>query len=131
MFIRFISWYWAAEARTHCGFFGIAYAMRHNRNTPAWMREELSRELCWFADNLAVPNRLFKATGREDRNGVCWFRDTAQDHISHARYVCWILSEVGQATAELRSTRPGTLIWSDDNQIVALAERNARHRICA
>jgi len=131
MYIRFISPTWAAEARTHAGFFAMTYNARYDRRTPLWMREELGRELQWFNAHLGIPARLSKETGRGRRNGVCWFRDGASQHISHARYICWILRELGRTTTELRTRRPGTLIWSDDNQVVALAERVACHKICA
>ncbi|MFG5380422.1 hypothetical protein [Yoonia sp. R2-816] len=131
MYIRFISPHWAAEARTYSGFFGPAYACRWSRKTPDWIADELSRELSWFSDRLNVPERLYKATGRGTRNGVCWFRDTAAEHISRARYVCWLLGEAGVRMAELRSRRPGTVLWRDDHQIVALAERDARHQVRA
>ena len=49
--------------------------------------------------------------------------------MSRASYVAWILSENGARIDELRSERPGTMIWGDNHQIVALAGRDARYAI--
>ena len=129
MFIRFISPHWDDFARTRSGFFGPAYARRCSAHTPDWIADELSRELRWFCDRLAVPERLAKPTGRDWRNGDCWFRDSAAEHISRARYVCWLLGETGMPITELRARRPGTVLWRDDHQVVALADRRAKHEM--
>jgi len=129
MYVRFITPDWVPYARTRRGFFAAAYRAARCHTTPKWLSEQLRQEICWFEENLDVPKALSKKTGHGERDGVCWFRDTATTHVSRARYVCWLLSEVGKPTQELRSTRPGTLLWRDDHQVVALAERDARHRI--
>lgn len=129
MYVRFITPEWVPYARSRRGFFAAAYSAARYHKTPEWLSEELWQEIFWFEKNLDVPKTLSKRTGRGDRDGVCWFRDVAATHVSRARYVCWLLSEIGTPTQELRSTRPGTLLWCDDHQVVALAERDARHRV--
>ncbi|MCB2128457.1 MAG: hypothetical protein KDE03_05115 [Rhodobacteraceae bacterium] len=126
MFVRFIAPHWDAESRCRAGLFTIAYRASRSSCLPEWQRAELRRELDWFGAHLAVPAVLVITTGhRQCRNGVCWFRDRAAEHVSRARYVAWILSGNGAPIDELRSDRPGTLIWSDAHQIVALSHRNA------
>jgi hypothetical protein len=126
MYIRFVTSQWDAFSRTNRGFFRPAYAVRGSESVPAWQRRELARELAWFDDNLDVPPVLSARTGRRQyRNGVCWFRDRAADHVSHARYVAWLLGENGLPVEELRADHPGTVIWGDDAQVVALTDRRA------
>lgn len=130
MYIRFITPDWVSCARAQRGFFAATYQTARGANTPEWLAQQLWQEIGWFERNLDVPAAFAKNTGRGRRHGVCWFRDGAAAHVSHARYICWLLSEVGAPTKELRSHRPGTVFWQDDHQVVALAERDARYRIC-
>ena len=126
MYIRFVTSQWDAHTRSRLGFFAVAYGASRSPRVPEWQRIELRRELDWFGDHLAVPDLLVVPTGhRQLRSGVCWFRDRAAEHVSRARYVVWILTEIGAPIDELRSERPGTMIWGDDHQIVALAGRDA------
>lgn len=124
MFVRFVTSRWDGLARTRAGFFRDAYDLSRRADVPEWQRQELGREIAWFGQNLAVPRVLHRATGHHQaRNGVCWFRDDAAEHVSHARYVVWLLGENGIAVEELRARDPGTAIWADDHQVVTLADR--------
>lgn len=126
MYIRFITPRWDGRARSRTGFFLDAWRVSRSRSAPEWQRQELSNELNWFSQNLAVPDTLRRATGHKQiRNGVCWFRDSASEHIGHARYVCWLIGENGIPVEELRARDCGTAIWADDHQVVALADRRS------
>lgn len=128
MFIRFVTPHRDAESRCRAGLFSIAYAASRSPRIGDWQRAELCRELDWFDNHLAAPGVLVTTTGhRQRRNGVCWFRDRAAEHVSRARYIAWLLSEHGALVEELRTERPGTTIWSDEHQIVAVAHRHAPH----
>ncbi|MDJ1006917.1 MAG: hypothetical protein QNJ13_03755 [Paracoccaceae bacterium] len=128
MYIRFVTQRRDTRARAEVGFFEPAAALeaRCRRAGDPWQVREIGRELRWFAANLAVPDRFTVQAPRRRgaRNGVCWFRDSAPEHVSRARYVAFLLGEVGIAVEELRSKRPGTILWSDRHQIVALPGRD-------
>ena len=120
MYIRFVSPWRCVRARAETGLFGPAYSAARAASVEPWMRAEIRRSLDWFSLHLAVPWDL----SRCGRNGVCWFRDQAGRHVSEARYLAWLIGEAGLPIAELRMDRPGTVIWQDDHQVVALPERN-------
>ena len=91
-----------------------------------WRHREIRDRYAWFNQNLDRPDRLCMPVGKKAlRRGVCWFRDGASDHVSEARYLAWLLSDIGIPIRELRSDRPGTLIFGDDIQIVVVPERGA------
>lgn len=91
-----------------------------------WRHHEIRRLYGWFNRNLAVPGRLAARVGRHgDRRGVCWFNDAASGHVSEARYLAWLLSDIGIPIQELRSPRPGVPLWEDAHQIVVIPERHA------
>ena len=124
MYIRFVSPHRDRVARVETGIFGAAYEVDY---TPwrfadqPWHVAALRRELDWFARALKAPDRLHLRPGRKGfRSGFCWFRPEAQDHIAHARHMAWVLGELGRPIAEIRSRKPGTILWQDRYQIVAL-----------
>ena len=112
------------------GFFSDAYYAMRSPRVPLWVRAELAQELEWFGYYLDVPCVLARQTGRHRLfHGVCWFRDRAQAHVSHARYTCWLLEELGLPITEWRVDEPGTVIWGDDHQVVALNDRRGPDRL--
>lgn len=95
-----------------------------------WRHRELSRVIHWFGDRLDTPDMLSLPAGRfGPRRGVCWFRDEAAEHVSQARYMAWLMGEIGVPLRELRAHRPGTEIWRDDFQVVVVPERGATIRV--
>ncbi len=128
MYIRFVSPYWSGQCRSHLGFFHAFHDARRLCGADDWHARELNRVSAWFNAHLAVPRCLSRRMGHHGpRRGVCWFRDTATDHVSLARYACWLMEDVGVPIREIRARRPGARIWEDDHQIVAVPDRGQRH----
>ncbi len=91
-----------------------------------WRHQEIRRVYGWFNRNLDVPHRLAAKVGRHGaRRGVYWFADEAGEHVSEARYLAWLLSDVGVPIDEWRSPRPGVRIWEDPHQVVVIPEPGA------
>ena len=85
---------------------------------------EIGRVRDWFADNLEKPDFLEKRIGRQGvRQGLCWFDETAGEHIEQARYLAWLLTDLGLPVEEIRSERPGLLLYDDGVQVVAVPDR--------
>lgn len=126
MYIRFVVSEWDTWARAEVGFFGTAYDIKYQEQpTDAWIRDQVTRELDWFKENLPVPDRLNRRAGRFGRvHGVCWFDPAAAEAISRARYVAWLLTEAGRPVLELRRRKPGEIIWRDPMQVVAKPPRD-------
>ncbi len=129
MYIRFVTPYWSDDCRSHVGFFRAVRDVYRRHSPDDWRVGELGRQYDWFNERLAVPDRLARKVGRHGlRPGVCWFRDRAAEHVSRARYACWLIEDMGLPIRELRSDRPGTRIWEDAHQIVAIPERDRQVR---
>ena len=89
-----------------------------------WRLAEIGRVRAWFADNLEKPDFLEKRIGRQGvRQGLCWFDETAGEHIEQARYLAWLLTDLGLPVEEIRSERPGLLLYDDGVQVVAVPDR--------
>lgn len=124
MYIRFVTPFWSDACRSHLGFFCAIYGARRRLRPDDWRVQELNRQSAWFDQNLDAPGTLTRRVGRHgDRRGVCWFHDHASEHVSRARYACWLIEDMGLPIEELRSRRPGTRIWEDAYQIVAIPDR--------
>lgn len=128
MYIRFVTPSRDARARAEIGLFGPAYDLRgqYRPSDAPWQVHEIHREICWFDRHLAVPPEFTvqRARHRGQRNGICWFRDRADAPIGHAWYLAWLLEEMGVPVRQIRSDAPGTILWSDADQIVALPDRD-------
>ncbi|QJF50838.1 hypothetical protein [Roseobacter ponti] len=122
MFIRFETEVRDPCSRTNEGIFCAAGDVLFDgpHATLSWQISELLRLRDWFNTHLNCPDRLWYRPGRRGEiSGVCWFRDTAGDHVTRARYMAWLLNDVGCGVVERRARRPGRILWEDVHQIVA------------
>lgn len=91
-----------------------------------WRPAEIGRVRAWFAEHLDKPEALEKRIGRQGvrqlRQGLCWFDEMAGEHIEEARYPAWLLNDLGLPVEEIRSERPGLLLYDDGLQIVAVPD---------
>ena len=108
---------------------GVFQAARHlpRFDRDDWRHHEIRRLYRWFNRELEVPAALSRRMSRYgERRGICWFRDDAGRYINEARYLAWLLSDVGIPVREMRSPGPGVEIWRDDAQVVVVPEPLAR-----
>jgi hypothetical protein len=103
------------------GVFATAYELSRNPHVGAGARQELRALLDWFEANLAIPTRL--AVSRHPRateSAISWVRGSADEHLWRLRQLVALVSESGIAVEELRTARPGYVVYQDDHQVVAL-----------
>lgn len=83
----------------------------------------LDKLLTWFDDSLSVPERFNRSRSkgyfRRNMRGVSWFRESAGEQISKAHQVAALLRKYGYDVFEVRTERPGFVVYSDKHQIVA------------
>ncbi|MEL6522934.1 MAG: hypothetical protein AAFQ66_18330 [Pseudomonadota bacterium] len=127
MYLRFVSSHWDDQARAESGLFcafSVAREARDDGRLTGWQIDELGRMYHWFCLHLDKPGSFVRRCGKGERAGVCWFRPEAAEHVSNARYMAWLLCDIGFPVEELRARRPGTILWSDNHQVVAIPYRN-------
>lgn len=122
MYIRFTVPGAVTRAGLAPGPFNTAYALaRRHWNTPIGVA--LRHELDWFDDHLPVPsgNNPFavRAKGRWFRDGVCWFRAEADEHVRRMHVLAVLIEECGVPVTRQVSRNPGQVLYRDPYQIVA------------
>lgn len=123
MLVRFVLRRSNHESGSRDGFFSAAYELAETDSIGEAQRILLNEKLSWFEQNLSTPERFnrskSKGAYRRNAKGVSWFKDSASEHLSVAREVITMLVEHGWFVDELKTDRPGYVVYEDDFQIVA------------
>jgi hypothetical protein len=114
--IRFVVG-WEFEGKHHeRGIFQAAAQAIERGTIIGTDADELNTFLRWFSENLEKP----ASSGRnEQRFGVCWFKTTAEEHISRILQMIRILERRGIYIKEIKTEKPGYVVYEDDWQVVA------------
>src|SRR5262249_44859298 len=103
------------------GAFAAAYDLSRASNLGEDERKELRTLLDWFEANLDNPSRLTVSRHPlADESAISCLRISANEHISKLRQLVGLVSVSGIAVDELRTMRPGYVVYEDEHQVVAL-----------
>ena len=121
MYIRYQGISYDDCARGFVGLFQSAGSLGDSDIQASWHLNEIRRECDWFNENLGFPRRLYyRPYSKGQISGLCWFRASAVEYVNRARYLAWLLNDIGVSIAEHKSSTPGRVLWQDDHQIVAV-----------
>ncbi len=105
------------------GFFQEAYRLRRAYALLPEDHRQLDDLLKWFGKNLDEPKRFnsskSKGWWRRDTRGICWFKVKSIEHVSKAQQMASLMRRNGIEVFELRTARPGVLVFEDPHQVVA------------
>jgi hypothetical protein len=120
-FIRLVTGERLAPYGHRAGLFGAAYDLLAEARLAAEEQAELRSDVNWFEKNLAVPARFAPSSraGAAD-SGICWLRAGAREPLDRLLKLARRLARAGVVIDELRTRRPGYVIWRDADQVVAL-----------
>jgi hypothetical protein len=122
MFLRFVISEVHEESHEELGVFQAAFRLRNNGALSEQEEAAFEEIREWFSRNLNRPARFTSAKPpfyRKRQNGISWFKDSAQEHISKIREMAALLERHDVAVQMIKSTRPGYIVYEDDFQIVA------------
>lgn len=87
---------------------------------PEWLEALIDEHRVWFNKYLPVPRHFTaRIPPRKIYRGLSWFRPEAHEFIARARELARLLEEAGAVTAQLKTRRPGQILYCDDFQVVA------------
>lgn len=102
------------------GLFLVASWVRDRQQASQTELDRLKHIREWFNEHLERPQR-FNRSRRPNRSNkaISWFKDTAREHIQLAREMATIVSAAGYYIREVRTERPGYVVYEDAFQVVA------------
>jgi len=103
------------------GVFAVAYKLSRENELGEADGEELRVLLDWFNDNLAVPKRFAASRNpRAQGTAISWVRASAHQHVTRLRRLAVLIDAAGLIVEEVRTRRPGYVLYEDVHQVVAL-----------
>jgi hypothetical protein len=121
MFLRFIVSERHARSDREMGVFSALYALEDRGELRAGEIEWFRESELWLNKNLRRPSRLAWSTRpNAPERALSWLRDTAVEHVSRVRSLCELLEHKGIAVTELRTEKPGYVVYQDEYQVVAM-----------
>lgn len=122
-YIRFVALMRDPDSHQKSGFFTAAYDLLRSDTLSIFYEVGIDHFLDWFRYNLdAPPEKLME----DNPKALCWFKDTANEHISKSRKLIQILQEHGIEIEMLVTRKPGNIIWEDEYQIMAIPYRDTK-----
>ncbi|MEM7059800.1 MAG: hypothetical protein AAF557_19615 [Pseudomonadota bacterium] len=119
MYLRFVS----PTRHPHCDAeLGIYAAQKETDWThqPDWLQREFDDAFQWFR-YLSVPSVLKSRTRHKyAAQSLCWLKSDADWVLPEIRYAAWLLTEAGLPIREIKTRKPGAIIWEDEDQVVAI-----------
>jgi hypothetical protein len=103
------------------GVLQAAYRLRRQNALAESDRIELQNLLDWFKESLAIPARFTASRyPRAQETAISWVRASAHEHVARLRRLSEIVRSSGIAVEELRTKRPGYVVYEDEHRVVAL-----------
>lgn len=120
MLVRFVADWTDEDSCVTAGLFLAAAWVRDNADPAEADLARLQELREWFNLHLNKPRR-FNRSRRPHRKkkAISWFKDSAHEHIAMAREMARIVSAAGLPIREVRTKRPGYVVYEDDFQLVA------------
>lgn len=124
MYLRFVVNEIDADSERALGVFQAVRDLRDAGELLAYEEEQHDEVRYWFNVNLERPTRFTAARApfyRKKNRGLCWFKDSAHEHLAHVRGLVTILENHGVWVRTLKARRVGYIVYEDEYQVVAQA----------
>lgn len=119
--IRFVTDARHAPYGHRSGILQAAYGLLADGGPADPQQAELRSLVDWFERHLAKPSRFTVSRyPRAQETAISWIRGSAREHVVRLRRLVALVEAAGIAVTELRTRRPGYVVYEDDHQVVAL-----------
>lgn len=120
MYIRFEGQQPNPDSASKLGIFQLAFQLRDEGDIPRYAEEMLIKNLEWLREHLKSP-KILKEDGYH--RAISWFKPTAKEPIKRIRAIASVLEEYGYHISQVKTKEPGSIIYEDGFQIVAIPKR--------
>jgi hypothetical protein len=126
VFLRFTVGERDPESQWWKGLFTAAYELRESgRLTPDEM--VLVQEIIdWFNEHLPIPTCFRRL---KERRAICWFTASAGEPLTKIWELVTFLESQGIFVRLHKTADPGTRLYRDEYQVVAVPQRQQRLRV--
>jgi hypothetical protein len=120
VFLRFVASEIDCVSGVEAGVFVVAYDLYYSSRLPDYETEQLRALFDWFDLNLEYPTRFSRSKRHWGAGkGVCWFKPTANAHLSKIHEMIFILENNGVLIRMIKASKVGYVVYEDEHQIVA------------
>jgi hypothetical protein len=121
MYIRFVVSERDEDSGRERGVFSALYALEEDGELAQYERDWFHEAEAWFNENLRHPDRLaWSSRPNAPERAISWFKASAVDHVSRMRELVALLEHKAIVVTELRTERPGYVVYEDEHQVAAM-----------
>ncbi len=121
MYIRFVVSERDEDSGRERGVFSALYALEEGGELAPYERDWFHEAEAWFNENLPRPDRLaWSSRPNAPERAISWFKASAVDHVSRMRELVALLEHKAIVVTELRTERPGYVVYEDEHQVAAM-----------
>jgi hypothetical protein len=103
------------------GVFSALYALERRGELAPYELEWFRAAEAWFNEHLRRPDRLaWSSRPNAPERAITWLKASATEHVSRMRELVALLEHKAIAVEELRTDRPGYVVYEDDHQVAAM-----------
>jgi hypothetical protein len=122
MYLRFVVPTIHEDSERALGVFHAVWSLRYAGKLYAYEEDHYDEVRWWFSINLRRPTRFTASKPpfyRKKNRAVCWFKDTATEHLARVRELVALLENHGVPVRTVKARRVGYVVYEDQYQIVA------------
>lgn len=116
MYVRFVVDKRDEDSLEPQGIFQAVGDLADSGRLAAYELELYEEVRVWFREHLKKPKRFSRA---HHAFAICWFKDTAVEHLAQARQFAYLLGAHGIFVRQLLTDRPGYVVYEDEFQVAA------------
>ncbi len=121
MYLRFVVTERDSKSQQPLGVFQAIYRLRRAGELAVHEESWFAETEDWFSRHLKRPDRLTETRrpNAPDR-AISWIKASAVDHVSRMRDLVALLEHKGVVVEELRTLRPGYVVYEDEFQVATI-----------
>lgn len=121
MFIRFVVSERHAKSDQAQGIFGALSVLEQEGELQPHEKLWLGELESWFNKHLRVPSRFtWSSRPNAPARAITWLKLSAVEHVSRMRELVAFLEHKEVMVEELRTEKPGYIVYEDEHQVVAM-----------
>jgi hypothetical protein len=125
MFVRFVVGKRHASSEELTGVFTAAYDLERRGDLREHEQVWFHELEVWFTRHLARPNRLaWSSRPNAPERAISWLKLSAREHVTRMRELVTFLQHKDIPVEELRTDKPGYVVYEDEHQVAAIPFRH-------